>query len=163
MRERKHIILAPHADDEIIGCYEALITGKVQHVIFPVNNQAALKESEGSAKVFGFTTDLFTDLNDLYRFGQFAKNLGGLIFLPDPVYEFHPEHKRWGGLGRSLGNNVVYYSTNMNAPYLHEVYHSTDKKNALDVCYPGKKSLWEFDHRYFLFEGHTMWNISSLL
>lgn len=160
---RKHIIFAPHGDDEIIGCYEILCRQEVKHVVFPINNQAAVKEAQNSSRIFGFTTQLCKDVEELWRFGGMAAELGGLVFLPDPVYEYHPEHKKWGGLGRFLGNNVVYYTTNMNAPYMHEARYPKEKKDALDVCYPDKKSLWEYDHKYFLFEGHSTWNISLLL
>ena len=34
----KYVIIAPHADDEIIGCYELLVTGKVDTVAFPNND-----------------------------------------------------------------------------------------------------------------------------
>ena len=33
--KRRHIIIAPHADDEIIGCYSILKAGEVSAIYFP--------------------------------------------------------------------------------------------------------------------------------
>lgn len=160
---KKHIIIAPHGDDEIIGCYEILIRHEVDLVVFPTNNQAAIKESVDSQKRFGFNVNLFSNLSDLQSWADLAKKNGGLLFLPDPIHEYHPEHRKWGGLGRHLRGDIVYYTTNMNAPYMHECKHAEGKRSALYQCYPEKSSLWEYDHKYFLFEGHTTWDISPLL
>ena len=160
---RKHTIIAPHADDEIIGCFEILRLGDVLKVVFPIYNQAALKEAEKSSKLFGFETDVFQSFEALATLAVNAQQVGGLIFLPDPVYEHHPDHRKWGGVGRQLGKNVIYYTTNMNAPYMYECKHTEQKKEALDACYPKKSDLWRYDHKYFLFEGYTTWNIAGLL
>lgn len=162
MTERKHIIVAPHADDEIIGCFEILMTGKVWKVLFPILNEPAIKEVKKCSDVFGFEINVFAP-TDLYKWGGRAAERGGLIFLPDPIYELHPEHKTWGGMGRQLGHNVVYYTTNMNAPYMHECNDPKGKKELLDLCYPDKSTLWRYDHKYWLFEGHTTWNVNLLL
>ena len=80
--------------------------------------------------------------------------------MPDPVYELHPLHRQWGMVGETMarvGFDVIFYSTNMNAPYIHELAVADDKKELLNKVYPDQKSLWEYDHKYFLFEGYNKW------
>jgi hypothetical protein len=57
------------------------------------------------------------------------------------------------------GMNVVFYSVNMQAPYISEVKDFKNKKKLLDVVYFSQKSLWKNNHKYFLFEGRCKWII----
>jgi hypothetical protein len=63
-------------------------------------------------------------------------------------------------LGESIARSkkdVVFYSTNMQAPYIHEVTEPDDKENILNILYPSQKSLWEYEKKYILFEGYCKW------
>ncbi len=63
-------------------------------------------------------------------------------------------------MGEQLARNgfdVTFYNTLMNAPYIHECKNSDGKLALLNTVYPDQKSLWEYDHKYFLFEGYTKW------
>jgi len=86
-----------------------------------------------------------------------------IFFFPDPVYEFHPEHRKWGQVGerflRALKHTVVFYTINMMPPYIHEIKDPGDKQKNLNEIYFYKKTLWEYDHKYFLFEGYNQWII----
>ena len=80
--------------------------------------------------------------------------------FPDPVYENHPLHRQYGMMGESMarqGLDVTFYTTQMNAPYIREVKDSAAKKSLLNTVYFGQSSLWEYDHKYFLFEGYCKW------
>ena len=94
------------------------------------------------------------------------KNL--ILFFPDPIYETHPLHRQWGYAGEMMartGHNVLFYNTTMTAPYIHEVYLSEEKHKALNETYRSQRSLWKWDHKYFLFEGYNSWkfNLSEVL
>ena len=151
------IIVAPHPDDEIIGAYKYLMMdGFVPIVIYSSSLDAKRKESALKLKehatiklqLFQMTVPQpFLNSNNIYLF-------------PDPIYELHPEHRSWGSMGEQLareGFDVIFYSTNMNAPYIHEVPNPEAKRELLEKVYPDQKSLWEFDHKYFLFEGYNKW------
>lgn len=159
MPNKEYIIIAPHADDEIIGCYEVLKTGKVATVYFPTRE--AVAESMTSALTYGFEPKIISISK-----GISVKILNEVTFLfgPDPNYDFHPEHRFWGHVveraAREQKLNVCFYNTNMNAPYIREVKDQQGKQKALDICYSQKADLWRFDHRYFLFEGQTQWRMS---
>ena len=148
----KYIIVAPHADDEIIGCYEFLLTGQVDLVLF--NTRQAEVEALISSDLFGFRTGSIEDL------GEVSERNDRTFLFPDQTYETHPDHRKLGSLGEDIlraGQPVIFYSTNMLAPYIHEVYAPVNKKSALNTCYNNKRTLWEYDHKYYLFEGYTQW------
>ena len=153
--KREVIIVSPHPDDEIIGCYEVLQKEK-PIIIYSGDTpqkrrEEALKLKEHTnikAQIFQMTIPT-TFLNPKV-----------IIYMPDPIYEIHPEHRKWGSLGESLvrnGINVIFYNTNMNAPYIHEVKEPDKKEELLNKVYPDQKSLWNTDHKYFLFEGYNKW------
>lgn len=165
--DRKDIIIAPHGDDEIIGCHKILERGSVRVVAFPFFNSQAVKESLFSAGIFGFVpiqfdTSISYILSSLNSLTNEAKGYGGNIFFPDPHTEYHPDHKLIGGVGMQLvlrgATNVIFYSTNMNAPYIVEVDNPELKRDHLNRSYPGKEDLWKMDHKYFLFEGYVNYN-----
>lgn len=153
--DKNYVILAPHADDEIIGCFDVLSAPnhRVSHVVYP--NYAALQEAREMAEMFGVELALTGDLIDVLK-------AGGTLFAPDPNYDYHPEHRRWGHTAERTARenndiNVVWYNTNMNAPYIREVRRWKRKRDLLNKFYPAKSSLWEYDHRYYLFEGQCTW------
>ncbi len=154
-----NVIIAPHPDDEIIGCYHVLNTclnsGTKLYVCYgidPDHDPSCRK----AAKAFQFTPLDGESPDGLTCIREAAR-----VYAPDPYFETHPQHRRWGHLAESrlrTGNKgVVFYSVNMQAPYIFEVDNPEDKLRALDECYPEKSELWQFDHRYFLFEGYCSW------
>jgi len=149
---KKYVIIAPHADDEIIGCHELLYSGMVETVLF--SDEEDLFDALRSIDNFGFSAKLIENWN-------FSLHSANMIYLfPDPVYETHPDHRGLGFIGEALlrtGQEVIFYTTNMLAPYIHEVSQPHTKRNCLDNLYPTKKDLWKYEHKYFLFEGYTQW------
>lgn len=153
------IIVAPHPDDEIIGCYNYLIkadTYRNKILIYSGDlenerRQRALKlkeETDISIQLFQNTIPTSL-LNPKFTY-----------LFPDPYFENHPKHREWGFQGEALarqGYNVIFYSTMMNAPYIHEIKDPEAKRKLLDKVYPDQQSLWKYEHKYFLFEGYTKW------
>ncbi len=157
---KKNVIVAPHMDDELIGCWEIIrICPSNCYILFTNPSLDFLpknyKKDEwlkgwGVNYLFMFPTSIPKSLlNDRYRF-----------YFPDPIYEFHPDHRKQGAIGEELlrkGYDVIFYNVNMQAPYIHEVKDSHIKRSWLNNSYPEKEDLWKYDHKYFLFEGRCKW------
>lgn len=151
------VIIAPHFDDEIIGCYEILTNEMFKPII------VYMQEDE-ERKIESFE---LKKINDRVQVQLFQKSIPSLIlkkentlFFPDPVYEFHPDHRKWGAHGEELlrqGFNVIFYNVNMQAPYIHEVKDFKQKRHMLEKVYPSQKNLWKFDAKYYMFEGRCRW------
>lgn len=151
----KYAIFAPHGDDEIIGCHDVLLSKAVTHVFFSTKEQAI--SARKSAVHFGYL-NLEYAASKLMNYIETEKPT--MLFFPDPNYEIHPEHKRMGNIGMDLvsyGVPVIFYTTNMNAPYIYESKYPQLKQVVLNKVYSEKSDLWEYDHKYFLFEGYTQY------
>ena len=155
--DRDLIIVSPHPDDEIIGAYKYLTLHNVSPiVIYSGELDAERKESALKLKEH---INCRLQLFQMTIPQPFLHN-ENLYLFPDPSYELHPSHRAWGFMGEQMargGFDVIFYSTNMNAPYIHEVPEPQKKRELLNKVYPDQKSLWEFDHKYFLFEGYSKW------
>jgi hypothetical protein len=160
-----HVIIAPHPDDELIGTFEVLQSLDKDSIcmIFYTSKvtEERRKETLNLKKEFSninlgqyFSYDtliqvLESDVHDKFTY-----------YFPDPTYEIHPHHRQMGNLGENYlrkGYEVIFYTTNMNAPYIHEVENPDLKKSLLDKIYPSQKSLWETERKYILFEGRVQW------
>ncbi len=145
------LIIAPHADDELIGCFATL--------------KRAMAEKE--------EIDIFCPQDNGIHWTKKYSNIHLVseipsevetIHAPDPYHEFHPEHRHWGMWAETLwrqgkADRVCFYTVNMQAPYTIVLAkdESARKRRFLDLCYPYKSDLWRYDHKYWLFEGHCEW------
>ena len=150
------VIVAPHADDDLIGNFEVLTNPAAKSIILVYSTVMNNERMEETARMKEF-------LGDRLKATFYSKEIPiqlitpwNTIFVPDFLYEVHPEHKRVGYIGDSLfrkGLDVIFYTTNMNAPYVHEIKNPDEKEKALNDIYPSQSSLWKYEKKYVLFEG----------
>ena len=151
--KREIIIVAPHPDDEIIGSYEVLMNKDISPIIIYTTDVDNDRRQE-ALNLKNFIPNIKVQLFQK-EIPQPFKNPNSIFYFPDPA-EFHPEHRRVGIIGEQLfrdGLEVIFYTTNMQTYYIHEVPNWKDKRDLLNKTYPSQKSLWKNDHKYFLFEG----------
>ena len=153
-----NVIVAPHLDDECIGA-GGLITKKETVAIFLENKGSYDENLEERIRDATKITEIYlgVDLINIPHIieGSFSKR--DTFLFPDPIFEYHPEHRLCGNVGLDLfhkGYKVIFYSINMMAPYIHEVEDPKEKRSLLDELYPYKCDLWHNDNKYFLFEGY---------
>jgi len=160
MIEKKNVVIvAPHIDDEIIGCYEILTNQEVSIAVVYGETPDLIRKDEALAfkqKLLNVKMQYFSSQS----IPPIFLNPKTTFYFPDPYFEIHPKHRMWGAIGESLlrnGLDIIFYSVNMNAPYIHEVEHWLKKKELLDEIYPSQKDLWTADAKYYLFEGRCKW------
>ena len=153
------VIIAPHADDEVIGCFtklhlyrDSVETHSIEPALVLFPDQFQMEDAAKSSNFFLFNVDIFGEYGIPHKEKAY--------FFPDPYFELHPTHRRLGAVGERwarMGFDVTFYSTNMNAPYIHEIRYPEEKKDILDQIYTKKSDLWRYDHKYWLFEGYCKW------
>lgn len=151
-----NVIIAPHCDDELIGCFEIMENYPTTIIYTEPCIDTRKYETERLHKHFSYLSLMYgSEIPNMFL----TKN-NVQLFFPDPIYEIHPIHRKWGSVGENYlrsGYDVCFYNTTMTAPYIREVKSPTKKRNTLNLVYPSQADLWKYDHKYFLFEGYTKW------
>jgi hypothetical protein len=152
-----NIIIAPHPDDELIGCFEVLQKKEPSIIIYGGDTDFKRKEETKNLR------NSYDNIVGQLFLSSVPSNLmipNNTLYFPDPIYETHPLHRFYGMQGEAYARNdmnIIFYTTNMQAPYIHEVKDVNDKEKYLNLTYPSQKSLWEHEKKYILFEGYCKW------
>jgi len=155
---KHHFIIAPHPDDEIIGCYE-IINNPANSIAIMYPGEVEQRRKEEALKLREHRGNVSIQMFQLSIPPPMLTDPNITFYFPDPIYEVHPEHRAWGFVGEGMargGYDVVFYSTLMNTPYIHEADNEY-KETLLDLVYPSQKSLWKYEKKFILFEGRCKW------
>lgn len=153
-----HFIVSPHPDDEIIGCYEIINNpDNIISIMYTADVENARREEAKKLREHKENVHVQMFQQSIPPTMLSGNNIK--FYFPDPANEIHPEHRAWGMYGEGLaraGHDVIFYTTIMNVPYIHEV-NNLSKEVLLNDVYPSQKSLWEYEKKFVLFEGRCKW------
>ena len=141
------IILAPHVDDEIIGCYSLLKNSKITKVIYFYDLTDERKEE--ALKIGKF-------FEHEVSFNGFEEKISqnAIIYIPSK-FDYHPHHYKIYQYGQILvpGEKIFCYSVEKN---LHCNLLSEEDRNfklkVLNDQIPSQKELWASNMKYIIFE-----------
>lgn len=139
----KTLIIAPHVDDETIGCWSILNDAKRSVTVAWLYELTPKRRAEA----------LSIHLVDEFVFGpilseEFLKSFDE-VYVPSRR-DWHADHKEANALYRKWATH--FYSVDMqNGEYLGDE-QSSQKRQALNTWFPSQASLWETNAKYYLFE-----------
>lgn len=149
-----NIIIAPHPDDEIIGCYSLIKKRLVNKVIYIDPGPRRFERAIVAGRELGFSVCSlsFKNLCNVSLGKEFDPECTYLV--PD-VTDRHPLHQAINCIARQSICRLGYYTTDMVSSFVRElsIVEKERKKLMLDKYYPDQSSLWKSNYKYFLFEG----------
>lgn len=151
--QHKVIILAPHPDDELIGCYSLLESRTVDYVAY-FNELTDSRKAEAlrCAKQYEFTPLFIESAQDTEQLELLLA--GSYVFVP-AITDEHPDHKALNSKYRSFPGAYAtrFYSVDMGSG---KTVLTEDQRGfkwlALDTLYPSQQGLWATNASYYLFE-----------
>lgn len=134
------LILAPHVDDELIGCYSHIndLDNEVDVAYFYELSQERLAEARAASKALGFRI-----INE----GDITPAHYDTILVPSRQ-DWHADHKAVNRRYRHIATH--FYSVDMGSGGL--LPDAELKLDLLNLLYPSQKTLWEGNSKYWLFE-----------
>jgi hypothetical protein len=147
------VILSPHIDDDVIGCFRLLKAGLVSKVYYFYDlTEERIAEAKRAAELFNFEPIFLK--NETISIKQEDPET---IFLVPNIHDVHPHHK---SVNRFAKQNLhmyklQYYSIDMNTKFdiLSEELQ-VEKEKTLLTLYPSQHKLFA-NEKYFLFESLT--------
>lgn len=142
------VIIAPHPDDELIGCFSTLMTGD-EVIVYYMYDVTPERQAEA------------TQLSERLRFSPVfswpVHHVIGALLSARPTTvlvpsrkDAHAHHKQVNADFREFATH--FYSVDMVDAQPLPVAQQNEKRRLLDKYYPSQQVLWERDHKYFLFE-----------
>jgi len=138
------IVLAPHIDDEIIGCFSLLKQYKKIKIVY-FHDLDNIRKAE--AKEVSVVTHW--DIS----FNGYAEPIDENSLLAVPIkYDLHPHHRGVAKYAKKLKNKKVYYSVDKNIPCDLLSKDAREEKEAFLNKFYKSQDLWVYNKKYILFE-----------
>ena len=128
------VAIIPHGDDEVIGLYSVLD----QIDLFLYVQRDYREEGMRSRK--------YLHLSERPKLTE-----ADTIYLPSS-FDYHPLHREVRRIGLGLPGKKMFFSIEMNTPWLQEELDPGAKRNLLQHWYPGEYGTISRNDKYFLFK-----------
>lgn len=139
----KALIIAPHIDDETIGCWSVLNDPELEVTVMWLNELTPERVKEAqSIRLVDY--HVFGAYDDEAFFSKFDA-----VYVPSRR-DWHPAHKEANAQFRKWATH--YYSVDMKHGLFLGDEKAKAKRKALDEWFPSQASLWANDAKYYLFE-----------
>ena len=137
----RNVILAPHLDDEIIGCFSILKEGDLVFY-FKDDYRAVNLNRQGYAWVY----------EHLAPGDSLVLHPDDVLYIPSR-YDYHPLHREVNRFAVSVHHpHKRWYSVEMNTPWLEEEENPKAKRACFEKLYPGEVETICKNDKYFLFK-----------
>ena len=150
------VIIAPHADDELIGCYSKIVNREILNIQYIAEcDEIRRAEAVALCRSFGIIPSFLNG-----QVLMLADTLHGIeageLYIPSPN-DNHNLHKLIYYIVYDLEPAIptIVYSVYMNDFFVRPISDPIQKRIDLDHYYPSQKDLWKHDARYYLFEGYA--------
>jgi len=161
----KVLIISPHNDDALIGCF-LYLTNRIKFFEISFNKSTnyiffGSEELEGERyeEAMRFAKDFNLIVADL-EFNLITSEFD-LVLAPSPESS-HYYHKYFAYKSLDIkAKHRIFYSTDMTEWWVRPLPNDLRelKKDLLDKYFVYEKDLWRYDGRYYIFEGYVspMW------
>jgi len=162
--DKGFLVISPHNDDILIGCYRLVRNRLVRYVYFssPENVDERVDEkrmAEAKKLCEDFGIEILGSKDEVRNLVKGNREL--IILLPSPIG--HPYHRAIEGwfrqeFGAEIDKGEVrigWYSIEMSEFWVKVLppKERDEKRKLLNKYFKLEKDLWENDNKYFLFEG----------
>lgn len=144
------IVLAPHVDDELIGCWRQIANQDVTAVVYFFDLfEDRIAEAQAFSDKYGIPIYFSEGNPEKFIRGRF--DAGTPVLAPN-INDNHVHHKMVNNIAKRYFSNIQYYSIDMNVDFdVLEPEQQKQKREALLELYPSQASLFK-DEKYWLFE-----------
>lgn len=156
------VIIAPHADDEMIGCFSIIEKSRQQVKTYSLTYKIPLRviylfelseerkvEAFLAAHHFSFEAYFVSDPKEALLLLDSWLYLRPEIYVPSRR-DNHIDHKYCNKLFRRYAS--FFYSVDMQGAKVLPESVIALKQTALNRCYPSQRALWDNNASYYLFE-----------
>lgn len=137
------LIVAPHADDEVIGCWSIMSRPDIQLSVLYLYELTPVRIEEVRVLANAMVFEPFFRPEDV-DFTSYAQ-----VYVPSRK-DWHAAHKEANRLYRKYATH--FYSVDMEQGVTLPEPLATRKRGTLDAYYPSQRKLWDTNDKYWLFE-----------
>lgn len=162
--EKSIVVIAPHVDDELIGCYSLFKERRVSHVVYVFEH---LGEENAHRRLEAEMFCHHQGVTPIFVRGTEGLNIALLneevtfspsthILAAPNIKDNHPHHRILNAWVKATDFERLYYSVDMNIGSGVKVLSPEDQTAKLELligAYPSQRSLFESNAAYHLFEG----------